>query len=244
MGRIKDRIGILSTGVKVLSYYKTIKGEAYWNCECPICHQIWQVRGSHLNEPYPISKCKVCSSLSNLKNVEKPFYKDISNQKFGKLITVIEKTKRIGKTYLWKCWCDCGNICEKELQYLLNGDTKSCGCLSSSYNEDNIKKILIKNDIPFEQEKILFQSFRFDFYVNNQYIIEYDGKQHFIQSKGREPLKDIRKKDLQKNLFCFINNIPLIRIPYNKEYTVQDLYLNTTRFLLTKENENEYYRIN
>ena len=41
--------------------------------------------------------------------------------------------------------------------------------------------------------------------------------------------------------FCFEHNIPLIRIPYNAEYDLNDLKLETTRFLLTPENEQEYY---
>ena len=47
--------------------------------------------------------------------------------------------------------------------------------------------------------------------------------------------------DLQKNHYCFDNNIPIIRIPYDAEYTIDDLKLETTRFLLTPENEEEYY---
>ena len=240
MSKIKDRTGILSTGVKVLSFAESKNGEAYWNCECPICHQIWQVRGSHLNEPHPPACCKKCSSLQNLSKIDKPYSKDITNQKFGKL-TALHQTKKIGKTYLWLCKCDCGNFCEKELQYLINGDTKSCGCLSKSYGEETIEKLLKENNIPFEKEKILFKQYRFDFYINNQYIIEYDGKQHF-QNGQWESKENIHKRDLEKNTFCFENNIPLIRIPYNKDFTFNDLILDTSNFILTKENESEYYR--
>ena len=240
MSNIKNRVGTLSTGVKVLSYAETKNREAYWNCECPICHKIWQVKGSRLNEPNPISSCKDCSSLKNLAKIKIPYSKDITNQRFGKLIA-IKQTKKIGKTYLWLCKCDCGQYCEKELQYLVNGDTKSCGCLSNSYVENVIKELLKKYNIPFEQEKILFKKYRFDFYVANSYVIEYDGKQHFLGSQW-ESLEEIHQKDIEKNNFCFDNNIPLIRIPYNQSFTINDLILETTRFLFTKEKENEYYQ--
>ena len=50
MSRIKDRTGIItSSNVKILSYAGIKNHEAMWNCECPICHNIWEVRGSHLN---------------------------------------------------------------------------------------------------------------------------------------------------------------------------------------------------
>lgn len=240
MSRIKDRTGMLSSGVKVISYNQTINGEAYWNCECPICHQIWQVRGSHLNEPNPVSCCKNCSSLKNLTKIEKPYSKNIKGNRYGKLLA-LEQTSKKGRTYFWKCLCDCGRYCEKELQYLENGDTTSCGCIDSRQNY-KIAKLLEENNILFEEEKILFKQYRFDFYVNNQYIIEFDGIQHFEQRENREPLEEIRKRDLEKNKYCFINNIPIIRIPYYEIFTFDDLLLEKSRFILTKENENEYYK--
>ena len=80
--------------------------------------------------------------------------------------------------------------------------------------------------------------------MNNKYIIEYDGEQHFKPIDvwgGEEALSNTRERDLIKNKYCFDNNIPLIRIPYDAEYTIDDLKLETTKFLLTPENEQEYY---
>ena len=54
-------------------------------------------------------------------------------------------------------------------------------------------------------------------------------------------MKKTHENDLLKNEYCFYNNIPLIRIPYNEKYVVDDLKLETTRFLLTPENEEMYY---
>ena len=84
---------------------------------------------------------------------------------------------------------------------------------------------------------------RFDIYVDNNYIIEYDGEQHFL-SNHRGSLEEIHNHDLVKNQFCFSHNIPIIRIPYTEQltYTSKDLMLETTRFLLTPENESLYYK--
>ena len=244
MSRIKDRTGILSSGVKVLSFDKIINNEAYWNCECPVCHKIWQVRGSHLNEPSPISMCKNCSSLKTLSQFKKPFYKDLTNKRFGKLIALEKLNRENSRTYLWKCKCDCGNECIKEAQYLLNEDVQSCGCTRSK-GENLITAILTEQKIPFEKEKNLFEHYRFDFYVNNTYIIEFDGIQHFKNESTWGTLSEIRENDLKKNKYCFDNNIPIIRIPYYiKNINIQDLLLNTSNFILTKENENEYYSHN
>ena len=61
--------------------------------------------------------------------------KDITGQRFGRLIALeyIGRRKRgIKKKYtvpIWKCQCDCGNICEIPLSQLTSGNTKSCGCI-------------------------------------------------------------------------------------------------------------------
>lgn len=56
---------------------------------------------------------------------------NLLGQKFGKL-TVIEKTdKRNNRLIVWKCLCDCGNICYLPSSELKRGNVKSCGCLLS-----------------------------------------------------------------------------------------------------------------
>ena len=59
---------------------------------------------------------------------------------------------------------------------------------------------------------------------------------------GEAGFKTLHAHDLIKNQYCFTHNIPIIRIPYNAEYFVSDLILETTRFLLTPDNEKEYYK--
>ena len=103
-----------------------------------------------------------------------------------------------------------------------------------------IAKILKENNIPFIQEKtfsdcILPSGYpaRFDFYVNNKYLIEYDGEQHFKIGGwcDEEEFTKIKKYDNIKNEYCKKNNIPLIRIPYTKykELNINDLILKETK---------------
>ena len=144
---------------------------------------------------------------------------------------------------------NCGNpYFIADAHSLRTGRLNSCGCLISK-NENKIKQLLTKNNVPFKTQKTFNdlldkQKLSFDFYVNNEYIIEFDGKQHFVQDGGwndKEKFEYTHNHDLLKNKYCFEHNIPLIRIPYNAEYTFEDLKLETTRFLLTPENEQEYY---
>lgn len=172
---------------------------------------------------------------------------DLTGQRFGKLVALYpiysgEKDKHT----LWHCKCDCGNECDIDMGNLRSGKSQSCGCTQSK-QEENIIKLLTENKIPFQyQYRIENLAIKeFDFYINNQYIIEFDGQQHFFYTNSgwdtQEHFERTRQSDLVKNQYCFEHNIPLIRIPYNAEYNLNDLKLETTRFLLTKENEEEYY---
>jgi len=57
-------------------------------------------------------------------------YKDISNQKFGKLTALnCYSISRYGKNVtVWNCNCDCGKQTAVPGTMLRNGNTRSCGC--------------------------------------------------------------------------------------------------------------------
>lgn len=70
------------------------------------------------------------------------------------------------------------------------------------------------------------------FFVNNEYIIEYDGIQHFIATgytwNTDENLIKTKEHDEYKNNWCKIHNIPIIRIPYTKKnITKEDVLLSS-----------------
>lgn len=166
-------------------------------------------------------------------------------------ITVLNRVSEIGngKESHWNCKC---NLCGKEF-ILTTGKLKtqiSCGCLQDSYGVTIIKSLLNNNNINFETEKIfddcIFEDTnkkaRFDFYVENKYIIEFDGPQHFTSSGGwntAEQVKETQQRDFVKNNWCKKNNIPLIRIPYwvAETLTINDLMLNS-KYLVLEEEDN------
>lgn len=110
----------------------------------------------------------------------------------------------------WLCQCDCGKQIECVGWHLTKGIVNSCGCLKMSVGELKINQLLTENNIPFIQEK-KFDScispkgnpLRFDFYVNNKYLIEYDGEQHFLEIPNniyiKEELEKIKEYDKIKN---------------------------------------------
>jgi len=67
-------------------------------------------------------------------------FKDLTNQKFGRL-TAIKRVSPIGqKKVKWLCKCDCGNEVEVYTTYLTTGQTKSCGCLKKELEEKHLRE--------------------------------------------------------------------------------------------------------
>ncbi len=216
---------------------------SYWKCKCQLCGNIYSVRGTALNTGKS-TKCQHCSSR---------VINEIGN-KYGKL-TVIESAGRKNNRAMWRCKCECGNIIETNGTDLRGGKVNSCGRCPNvqSIGETLIKEFLVNGRIEFVQEHRFGNLFyengyqpRFDFYIpSRNYIIEYDGEQHFrydAQSSWntKEHYEKTISNDRIKNQYCFDYNIPIIRIPYTakKDLTIYDLIPETSRFILRKDEEN------
>ena len=178
---------------------------------------------------------------------------DLTDKTFGQLKVLRKATSdeikannyENNRHIIWCCRCSCGNICFYPSSSLTSKRVISCSeCLGiHSKGEFKIKKILEEANIPFVQEKTfsncLFEQTnkraRFDFYVQDKYLIEYDGIQHFKDSSSKkwETLEERQRRDRYKNQWCKENNIPLIRIPYTQydNLKLEDLLLETTTFL-------------
>lgn len=237
-GSSKNLIGQKFGTLLVLeeTLYRTLNGGVKWKCKCD-CGEVVYIETNSLIS----GNSTTCGA-----SIHKA--KDWTGHKFGSLtaLEIINRQDSAGHFY-WKCKCDCGNIIETTTHCLVTGRTQSCGCIKSRGEQ----QIIIYLNILFPSNYIGQKRFdnlpllKFDFYINNKYIIEYDGEQHFkYRNEGwntYEHLQKTRERDLIKNKYCFDNNIPLIRIPYDADYTIDDLKLETTRFLLTPEKEKNYY---
>ena len=207
--------------------------DSKWKCQCD-CGNIAYVSTNHLKSGHTQS----CGCLQREKTIASSAI-DITNQRYGLLVALkYDELTSIPKKRKWICKCDCGNIVSVELNNLRSGDTQSCGCTKMSHGEIAIKQLLEENNIFYQQEYAFpscknpktNKSLRFDFYINNEYLIEFDGIQHYKDThteKWGEPLEETQYKDKIKNDWCEKNNIPLIRIPYwkLKTLTIEDLLL-------------------
>lgn len=215
-------------------------GQYYWHCKCD-CGNEKNIAGSALRS----GRTKSCGCWQKEARHLSRNVIDMTGQKFGHLIVIKkDKTDKRGEMK-WLCKCDCGNpdLISVLGSNLRTGHTQSCGCDRMSHGEIAVLNLLKENNIPFEQEKVLFKfangkNAYFDFYVNNKYIIEYDGETHFMSNlhgwHTPEQLKAQQERDLIKNQWCKQNNIPLIRIPYThlQDLCIEDLLLETSNFII------------
>ena len=159
-------------------------------------------------------------------------FKDIKGQLCGGLIPEVKTDKRDNnRNIIWECYCIKCKTHGHEFSsriLLKENPPLSCGCMRLSKGASKIQDILEQANIPFKQEvtfetcrfKDTNRQARFDFYVDNKFLIEYDGEQHFIETKKFNNNKDNLLKrqwhDDYKTQWCQENNIPLIRIRYDE----------------------------
>lgn len=242
MGTFRDLTGQTFNRLTALYPLKERKnGSVVWHCKCECGNECDVVSPSLVKD-----RTKSCGCLKKeTDKAPKGNMIDLTGQKFGHL-TVIKKDKSDKYSHVkWFCQCDCGN--PKQISVygdnLRRGHTQSCGCERRSHGELKVTQFLIKNNIPFEQEVTMFKysnghNAKFDFYINNKYLIEYDGETHYKFNlhgwHNEEQLKAQQERDMIKNQWCKENNIPLIRIPYThlKDLCIEDLQLETSKFIV------------
>ena len=100
-------------------------GATLWRCRC-------DCGGEILLEPYQITGQKV-KSCGCLRRENKLI--DLAGQRFGRLTALERLDERSGRSYLWRCRCDCGRETKVRASALTSGNTTSCGCA----NEDALR---------------------------------------------------------------------------------------------------------
>lgn len=187
---------------------------SFWLCQCDCGSPPIIVEKGHLRSGHT-KTCGKCKWI---------------NKKFGHL-TILEETKErtTDGHKIVKCQCDCGKICFKGINSIKqNSLTANCGCISRSVGETIIENILKTNNVLFK-EQYSFEDLkgdggllRFDFAIFNEqqelhFLIEFDGRQHFEESKalgGHEGFIKRRRYDILKDDYCKNHNLKLVRVPY------------------------------
>ena len=101
MGKVKDLTGQRFDKLTVIKDSGQRKNrQVVWECQCD-CGNITYVVGGALRSGHTTS----CGCARKGKNI-----KDISNQRFGKLVVLELDYVDHNRHARWKCQCDCGNI--------------------------------------------------------------------------------------------------------------------------------------
>ena len=130
-------------------------------------------------------------------------------------------------------------------QTIVGGRTtkyRGCAICNESKGEKRVEEVLENLDIVFTRQKTYKDCkykkvLPFDFYVEyketfkdlnfvTEFLIEYDGIQHFKSVKrfgGDAQFEECKLKDAIRNKYCKENNIPLLRIPYTEYNNIEEI---------------------
>lgn len=233
------------------------RNRQFYTCLCKKCHRYFFIP-TQTND-FNI-KCKYCNQKKNnnpqIKEILKQDFKEkkesykneyknnkqiLQSQNFEKQAKYKEQIKNNLQTRILEEFKQKKiKLTEEQKAYLQEQKNLNSG----SNGEKAIATLLTTYNIPFEREKTFpdlrytntNKPPRFDFYVNNEYIIEFDGQQHFkggFEKMSGMTLEEQQTRDEFKNTYCFKNNIPIIRIPYwhLNDLCIEDLQLNTSSFV-------------
>lgn len=251
----KDLSGMMFENMEVIEKdaSKITKGgkHVYWICKCTICGKTKSVRSSDL-----ISGKVTDCGCGRSRRISDGVAENLSGLVFGHL-TVIEKDIskiKSGSPAFWICKCDlCGrteSVAAPMLKYY--GKDRCKICMGISNGEQKIIEMLESYNISFVHDKpygnfkysISGGTPRFDFRITSNsdcdYIIEFDGEQHYKEvtfgpnMEKWQSLEYVKIRDDEKNSYCASHNIPLIRIPYKKLKTLDiiDLLPETSDYLI------------
>ncbi len=126
------------------------------------------------------------------------------------------------------CAWRCGKCGHKYTAMLSHRSTSGTGCRVCATRPrecsavNKIQKWLRDNGFIVEREATFPDLYwkrplRFDFRVNQNIIIEFDGAQHFKPFWGDKTWSNIRHRDKIKNKYCMTNALPFLRISYTSE---------------------------
>lgn len=100
------------------------RGYVLWHCVCECGNEVDVISSSLIS-----GNTKSCGCLKYAKRG----IKDLSNQRFGRLIAKYPRNIKKNGSIYWYCECDCGKSAEVLSRYLCSGSTKSCGCLKRDH---------------------------------------------------------------------------------------------------------------
>lgn len=215
-----DKVYNFRNDIEILSKYKGYRNPI--KVKCLRCGNKFTINaaGNIFNTKNLCKKCRTPHNKKTLEDIKKEI-KFISNDEY-ELLSDEYKNNKTRMLFKHK-------KCGKEFYQCFNKfktEGRRCPHCVNSNGEEVIKEYLDRNNISYERE-VAFEECRhnkplkFDFYLEEyNLLIEFDGKQHFLESFSDKPsnnsLKEIQKRDKIKNKFANEYEINLLRISYKE----------------------------
>lgn len=143
---VKDMTGQTCGKLYVIERDTTVPyAAAYWKCKCE-CGNIKSIRGQSLRDGSVID-CGCGAKERRKGNIDTD---SIIGKRYGRLVVLERDLSRpVGHGYnsFWVCQCDCGQLTSVSKTSLLQGNTKSCGCLQQETREKFKENYSIIKDI-------------------------------------------------------------------------------------------------
>ena len=117
-------------------------GSSYWKCRCDC--------GNETTTTYNKLKTGHTKSCGCLLHEGGKEVRDLTGQRFGRLVAIKENGRTKQGQAMWLCRCDCGNVKSIASSSLVGGLTKSCGC----YNSEMRVKRNLKHGFSYRNRKI------------------------------------------------------------------------------------------
>lgn len=138
---------------------------------------------------------------------------DYTGHKFNRL-TVLEYVSKgkynNGKTrWLWKCQCECGNICYLRTYEITKGNRKSCGCYMKDFNKKNntLPNFLSEKRTLFRCYKASARKRKIEFKLTfGDFCNLLDQKCHYCNREPKESEAKRFKKGFKYNGIDRVNN--------------------------------------
>lgn len=194
------------------------------------------------------NKCGRCARLKS-GSIQRHDYEFVTNE-FKKKGYELLTTYYNNAHQLLKFKCDNDHVVELKFDDFYNNHRECYECVIKSTKgelaiENYLKSIGCSN---YMKEKSFpdckyINLLRFDMYVNDEFLIEYDGEQHFFVCEffgGRKNFEKTIERDIIKTKYCIANKIPLLRISYREFNQIHSLIENFMNYIKTHDKSKPY----
>ena len=232
MAKLIDLTGQVFDKLTVLEKAPSRARHVYWKCKCD-CGNIVEISGESLKRDIPHD----CGCVKQKEQKEKEKIKTdkknyLVGKRFGKLVVIERTDKKINRSIVWKCKCDCGNYKEVPTHLLQNGHTRSCGCLVREAHANNLTgqkfgKLTVLYPCDYKTDSSIIWHCKCD--CGN----ECDIKSYFLKKGLTQSCGCISSSIGEMNIQEILNNN---NIQYKKEYIIKDLGKLRFDFAIFKNN--------